>query len=64
MIRMKLPGYMRAMLLVEPGKLLVFKFLRVPEPSADQILIEVIACGVCRKDLPVLEDEPARPKLP
>jgi propanol-preferring alcohol dehydrogenase len=36
----------------------------VPEPSANEVLIRVRACGVCRTDLHVVEGElPAR-KLP
>ena len=35
-----------------------------PQPAADQILIKVKACGVCRTDLHILDGELTRPKLP
>jgi alcohol dehydrogenase, propanol-preferring len=37
--------------------------LSIPEPAADEILIQVLACGVCRTDLHVVEGE-LPPKLP
>ena len=36
----------------------------IPEPAADQVLIRVHACGVCRTDLHVVEGELPSPKLP
>jgi propanol-preferring alcohol dehydrogenase len=36
----------------------------VPGPGADEILIEVAACGVCRTDLHVVDGELPHPKLP
>jgi propanol-preferring alcohol dehydrogenase len=36
----------------------------VPSPSAQQVLIKVIACGVCRTDLHILDGELAHSKLP
>lgn len=38
--------------------------LPVPEPGAQQVLIEVAACGVCRTDLHVVDGELEQPKLP
>jgi propanol-preferring alcohol dehydrogenase len=35
-----------------------------PEPSAGQALLRVLACGVCRTDLHVVDGELTRPKLP
>jgi len=35
-----------------------------PRPNADQILIRVHACGVCRTDLHVVDGELTEPKLP
>jgi propanol-preferring alcohol dehydrogenase len=35
-----------------------------PEPARDQALIRVLACGVCRTDLHIVDGELARPKLP
>jgi alcohol dehydrogenase, propanol-preferring len=38
--------------------------LPVPEPAPGQLLLRVVACGVCRTDLHVVDGELARPKLP
>ena len=35
-----------------------------PQPGPGQALLRVLACGVCRTDLHVLDGELARPKLP
>src|SRR5512142_2010435 len=35
-----------------------------PEPGPGQVLLRVLACGICRTDLHVLDGELARPKLP
>ena len=37
---------------------------REPRPAAQQILIRVQACGVCRTDLHLVDGELADPKLP
>jgi propanol-preferring alcohol dehydrogenase len=36
----------------------------VPEPGPGQVLLRVLACGVCRTDLHVVDGELPRPKLP
>src|ERR1051325_5918589 len=36
----------------------------VPEPGPGQVLVRVLACGVCRTDLHVLDGELENPKLP
>ena len=38
--------------------------VRVPTPEAEQVLIRVSACGVCRTDLHVVDGELRDPKLP
>jgi propanol-preferring alcohol dehydrogenase len=38
--------------------------LPVPEPGPDQILLKVLACGVCRTDLHIYDGELDHPKLP
>jgi len=38
--------------------------LPVPEPSAGQVRLRVLACGVCRTDLHIVDGELERPKLP
>jgi propanol-preferring alcohol dehydrogenase len=35
-----------------------------PVPEADEVLVEVISCGVCRTDLHVIDGELTKPKLP
>jgi propanol-preferring alcohol dehydrogenase len=55
---------MRAMLLRAPGRPLEAAEVVQPEPAADQVLIEVAACGVCRTDLHICDGELTQPKLP
>jgi propanol-preferring alcohol dehydrogenase len=47
-----------------PGNPLHIADVLVPEPEAEQILIRVRACGVCRTDLHVVDGELRDPKLP
>jgi len=44
---MRLPETMQAMVLEHPHQALVLKTLPVQKPADDQILIKVIACGIC-----------------
>jgi len=55
---------MRAMLLEAPGVPLRLTDIPCPHPDADQVLIRVHACGVCRTDLHVFDGELPSPKLP
>ncbi len=55
---------MKAMLLEVPGQPLRLADLPRPTPGADQILLEVRACGVCRTDLHVVDGDLQNPKLP
>ncbi|KTD39312.1 alcohol dehydrogenase [Legionella nautarum] len=55
---------MRAMLMVKPLQKLNYVEVEKPQPTADQILIKVSACGICRTDLHVLDGELKYPKLP
>jgi propanol-preferring alcohol dehydrogenase len=55
---------MRAMLLEVPGQRLRLAQLPRPEPAAQQLLIRVRACGVCRTDLHVADGELHEPSLP
>lgn len=52
------------MVLEEQGKPLVFKEVAIPLPGPGQVLIKVLACGICRTDLHVLDSELAHPKMP
>ncbi len=55
---------MRAMILDGGRHDLELRELPRPVPAADQILIQVRACGVCRTDLHVVDGELPHPKLP
>jgi propanol-preferring alcohol dehydrogenase len=48
---------MRAMVLERPKAPLVMRERPVPAPRAREVLVEVAACGVCRTDLHVVDDE-------
>lgn len=52
---------MRAMTLSAPGRPLVMAELPMPQPLANDIVLQVLACGVCRTDLHIVDgDLPAR----
>src|SRR5919198_25956 len=55
---------MRSMLLDRPGTPL--RPADVPEPvaSSSELLLRVLACGVCRTDLHIVDGELPNPKLP
>jgi propanol-preferring alcohol dehydrogenase len=55
---------MRAMMLESPGSRLIMRERPLPVPQADELLIAVAACGVCRTDLHVVDGELPSPKLP
>ena len=55
---------MQAMVFEGAGKPLVLKRVPIPVPGDDQVLIKIIACGICRTDLHVLDGDLTNPKLP
>jgi propanol-preferring alcohol dehydrogenase len=55
---------MRAMILETPGQLLQAVEMPTPKPKANEILIHVSACAVCRTDLHIVDGELPKPKLP
>ena len=55
---------MQAMLLETPGRPLEPREIPRPEPGPQQILLKVLACGVCRTDLHIVDGELDHPKLP
>jgi propanol-preferring alcohol dehydrogenase len=61
---MELPLTINAMVLEKPKDPLVLKTLPLPLPLPQQVLIKVIACGVCRTDLHIIDGELSHPKLP
>ncbi len=50
-------GMMKAMVLEAPGTPLVMRERPMPEPGVGQVLVAVRACGVCRTDLHVVDNE-------
>jgi propanol-preferring alcohol dehydrogenase len=55
---------MKAMILDAQNQLLRLGELPRPRPAADEILLKVHACGVCRTDLHVIDGDLRQPKLP
>ena len=47
----------------EEPKVLVLKEVPIPEPGPGEVLIEVLACGICRTELDEIEGR-RRPRLP
>ncbi|WP_260957712.1 zinc-dependent alcohol dehydrogenase family protein [Pseudomonas citri] len=55
---------MRAMVLHTPGQPLQLEERPLPTPSAGQLQIKVLACGVCRTDLHLFDGELPQARLP
>lgn len=55
---------MRAMVLDQPGQPLQLVQWPLPVPAANQLLLAVEACGVCRTDLHLVDGELPQPCLP
>ena len=55
---------MRAMVFHQAGQPLQLEERPLPQPGGEQILLRVLACGVCRTDLHIVDGELAAPKLP
>ena len=55
---------MRAMVLTQPGKPLELQEIDKPQPGPGQLLIKVLACGVCRTDLHIADGELTHASLP
>lgn len=55
---------MQAMVLERAGAPLKAATIPRPEPGPNQILLKVLACGVCRTDLHIHDGELGEPKLP
>nr|WP_233220029.1 zinc-dependent alcohol dehydrogenase family protein [Pleurocapsa sp. CCALA 161] len=52
------------MTLNRAGQPLELKELPIPEPQANQVLLKIHVCGVCRTDLHIVDGELTKPKLP
>ena len=59
-----MPTTMQAMVLDRARTALHAAELPMPEPSPHQLRLRVLACGVCRTDLHIVDGELAQPKLP
>lgn len=46
------------------GERLTLQEVPIPIPSANELLIRVTACGICRTDLHIIDGELNKPKLP
>lgn len=55
---------MRAMRLHAPGRPLELERVARPAPGPGEVEVRVLACGVCRTDLHVLDGELTEPRLP
>ncbi|HPC39076.1 MAG TPA: alcohol dehydrogenase catalytic domain-containing protein [Exilispira sp.] len=55
---------MKAMVLEKIGYPLKLTEVEKPEPKDDQVLIKIVACGVCRTELDQIEGRIKPPKLP
>ena len=59
-----LPTVMKAMVLHTVKQALVLEDVPVPKPQPHQVLIKIIACGICRTDLHIVDGELTQPRLP
>jgi alcohol dehydrogenase, propanol-preferring len=55
---------MRGMIFNGVGQSLELRELPIPKPQANQVLLKVHVCGVCRTDLHIVDGELTKPKLP
>ena len=55
---------MRAMRLHGPRQSLVLDHIPLPQPGPGEVQLRVLACGVCRTDLHVVDGELSEPRLP
>jgi propanol-preferring alcohol dehydrogenase len=55
---------MRAMVLRAARTALELGDVTMPRPGDEQVLLKVVACGVCRTDLHIVDGELDQPKLP
>ncbi len=57
-------SYMHAMVLEAVGRQLMARKIPIPAAAAGELLIKVLACGICRTDLHVVDGELRDPHLP
>lgn len=56
-----IPDQMRAAVLTRPYEPLEIRTIRTPRPKAGEVLVKVIACGLCHSDLHVMHGKIAFP---
>jgi propanol-preferring alcohol dehydrogenase len=61
---MTLPASYKAMVLEKAGDPLVMKNLPTAKPGPHEVLVKIIACGVCRTDLHIIDGELTGAKFP
>jgi propanol-preferring alcohol dehydrogenase len=61
---MQLPQTMQAMMLEQARHPLQLRTVAVPLPTERQVLVKIIACGVCRTDLHIIDGDLEHPKFP
>jgi propanol-preferring alcohol dehydrogenase len=60
-----MPKTMRAAIAEQFGRPLMLRELPVPEPDAGQVLVRIVATGVCHTDIHAINgDWPVKPRLP
>jgi propanol-preferring alcohol dehydrogenase len=52
-----IPAFMRAMTVAPGGATLLATRRPVPQPRGHEVLLRVLACGVCRTDLHIVDGE-------
>src|SRR5438552_2238101 len=57
-------SFMKAMILESVRQRLVLRDVPVPRPEANQVLVRINACAICRTDLHVIDGELPNPKIP
>ena len=55
---------MKAQRALGPGRLLALETLGTPTPGSGTVLVKVLACGVCRTDLHLIDGELPDLRLP
>ncbi len=55
---------MRAAVLKSQGTPLEIEEVEIPKPGPKEVLLKVLACGVCRTDLHIVDGDLKEPKLP
>jgi alcohol dehydrogenase, propanol-preferring len=55
---------MRAQILTQPKYPLTLQDIPIPAPGTEELLLRVLACGVCRTDLHIYDGDLTEPKLP